>query len=389
MLQAKAYGPDGALSSVEVARLHQLERPRRPEGVQPGETPRTDDTDRPAGSVHRPGESAVQSQPGVESEPGSEHEPGAESVDAPGDTSQQARRRHPLLVAAAAIAVLAVGVGIGWLAFGRDTGPAIPVTAEQQARGETLAEEADLDPGTIIAMAQEQDVLVWMGTRDEGEITCMIIDDGEYDTPSCGQTESVMDTGLYGTLTRDAPPDSSGNDIEMISASLGFHGQDEPVAMIQREWAMSSQDSFLDQFTDPQQRATAARLLDEGFDNWSPTLAAFDEQTPIWIAARDNGQQVCLFYGDDPEAPSACASMDAAKSEGVNLTVLSWADGAPSGVSVTLRYTEQMMASIVITPVPASDLIVDRGSGDPIEFSFEDPSPNGVVSDGETVETSG
>lgn len=366
MLQAKAYGRDGALSAVERDRLQELEAGRG--RLRPAELARGLDSTEDLRVVER-------------AEGETKEGERAERVEAVSPT-QHPWRRHPLvfLVGAATAAVI-VGVGIGWLAFGRDAVPAIAVTAEQQVRGEQLAEEAKLDSGTIMPMAEDADVLVWTGTRDEGEITCMIIDDGEHDTTSCGPTESVTGGGLHATLSRDAPA-SSGNDTEMISASMGLAREDEPVVMLQRGWISSSNDGYLDMFTDPEQRATAARLLDEGFDEWSPMLAAYDGDTPIWIGIRDNAQEMCLFYGGEWDAPSACGAQEEAQSEGVNLTVLDFSGETPTGVSVTLRYTEQMMPSIVITPVTdTSELVTDSESGDPIEFTPVGPSVDDKTGD--------
>ena len=381
-LQAKAYGRDGALSVEELARLRELEptRSRNSPAVPIAEPVEAFE----AGAADPPTDSGA----GQDSEPGfvpgdPSDEPIAERVEASAPAAS--RPRWALIVAASAALVL--GVGIGWLVFGRDPGPAIPVTAEQQIRGEQLAEESNLDPGTIVPMAESSDVLVWMGTRDEGEITCLIIEDGEHDTTSCAETQSLSDTGLYAMLSRDAPPES-GNGSEMISASLGFAREDEPVVMIQRGWTTTSSEGYLDQFTDPEQRATAARLIDQGLDEWSPMLVAYDGDTPIWIGTRDQSQEACLFYGGEPDAPSACGSIETAQTTGVGMSMLSGEGDTPSGVSVTLRYTEQMMPSIVISPVPEGSLpTIDPETGDPIEFTFDDPTFDDLVTDGETGTT--
>lgn len=377
MLQAKAYGRGGGMTAAELARLQELERPAlAPKVATSGSTG--------AGHVQPVAEPSQLVDVVPDSDPSASDEDEGDEL---ADAVQKRQPRHPLvyILGAAAVALM-LGIGAGWLVFGRDAGPAIPVTAEQQMRGEQLAEEANLDPGTITPMA-EDDVLVWMGTRDEGEVTCMIIDDGEHDAPSCAPTESVLETGLYGMLARDAS-DSSQNATEVISASLGFVRAGEPIVMIQGGWTMSSGGDFLDQFADPDQRATAERLLDEGFDEWSPMLAAYDGDTQIWIGTREFGEQACLFYGGEPDVPSACAPMEIARTTGVKVMMPHPVGEPPSGISVTLRYTGQMTPSIVIShDSDASEVTVGPGSSDPIEFTFEDPASDDLSSEGETGET--
>lgn len=411
MLQAKAYGPDGGITAAELDRLRELNPVRlRSAAV-------AEDAATPAGAPDRrldaglatgavPEASGLETGAGPETAPRTEtapdpeprtttsstsstssDEPNADPPQASASTEGQPWRRHPLAFAVAASIALVLGVGIGWLVFGRGTGPGIPITAEQQVRGEQLAEESNLDAGSILPMAEDDDVLVWVGTRDSGEITCMIIEDGEHDAPSCAPTESIAETGLHGMLARDAS-DSSQNATEMISASLGFTAGDEPVVMIQGGWMMSSGTDYLDQFTDPEQRETAERLLDDGLDEWSPMLAAYDGDTQIWIGTRDSGQQACIYYGGGPDASSVCGPIGEAQTDGMTMMVPYRVGETPSSVSVTLRYTDQMIASVVITrDADASGAPVGPGSGDPIEFTFEDPTHDDLVSEGETGET--
>ncbi len=393
-LQTKAYGRNGALSVEELARLRDLEPTRSRNSptapiAEPAEAFDAGPAEPPIGSqVGRGSGDGLGAEAGEGSETGFDpSDPSDEPIAEQAEASPLAASRPRWALIVAASAALVLGVGIGWLVFGRDPGPAIPVTAEQQIRGEHLAEESKLDPGSIVPMAESSDVLVWMGTRDEGEVTCMIIEDGEHDATSCAPTDSVIDTALHGMLSRDAPSDSPENATQMISASLALVRGDDPIVMIQGGWVMSSGQGYLDHFTDPEQRATAERLLDQGLDEWSPMLAAYDADTQIWIGTRDQGQEACLFYGGEPDAPSACGSMETAQSTGVGMSMLNWDDDLPSGVSVTLHYTEQMMPSIVILHVPASEIPVDPETGDPIEFTFDDPTFDDLVTDGETGTT--
>lgn len=415
MLQAKAYGPDGGITAAELDRLRELNPVRlRSAAVAEGAaTPegapdRRLDAGLEVGAV--PETSGLATGAGPETAPRTETDPdpelrtttsttssnesdasNADHPQASASTEGQPWRRHPLAFAVAASIALVLGVGIGWILFGRDTGPGIPITAEQQVRGEQLAEESNLDAGSILPMAEDDDVLVWVGTRDSGEITCMIIEDGEHDAPSCAPTQSIAETGLYGMLSRDAPAgsleDAPENATEMISASMGFVREDEPVVMIQRGWSTSGTD-YLDQFTDSEQRATAERLLDDGLDEWSPMLAAYDGDTQIWIGTRESGQQACIYYGGGPDASSVCGPIGEAQTDGMTMMVPYRVGETPSSVSVTLRYTDQMIASVVITrDADASGAPVGPGSGDPIEFTFEDPTHDDLVSEGETGET--
>jgi hypothetical protein len=368
-LQARAYGRDGGLNAVDAARLRDLER-RRVAGSTETRTPvpvaivdRVPWTADPLPAVERgsPRDETSDTAAGVEP---AEPDPGGRTA---GIEHWFTTSRWRVLAGAAA--VLVVGVGLGWLLFGRDPGPAIPITAEQQARGVQLAEEGEFDAGSMIPVAEDDEVLIWMSTQKDGETTCLVLDDGENSAKSCDATDRLSDVGLHGMLTLASGEESEDGE-EVLSASMILSHDGQPMVHTLR--GNSGGVDFLEQFTDAEQRAMAERLLDDGFDDWSPMIAGYDGDVPIWVGTREFGQEVCLYYGDDAEAPSACGSIEDAQTSGISLSVMSFTDepGAASNArNVTLRYGVNGIAALTVENSDGSSAPTGATRPDPYDLN--------------------
>lgn len=378
-LHAKAYRRDGGLSAAEILRLSELEvrRVARPVEERGSSRDGTLSSDQDVPSQQPPAPSLsdplVDRVPVFEREETPDVETAEPQVAARAERDVTRRRRWMLLGAAAA--VLVVGVGVGWFLFGRDAGPAIPITAEQQVRGTELAEEGNYDSGTMIPIDEDEDVLIWMASRNEGETTCLVLDNGEANAESCDLTERISETGLHGMLT--LPTDENSEyDQEIVSASLAFARDGQPMIQTMRGWNSGGID-FLEQFADAEERAMAERILDAGYDDWSPQIAGYDGEVPIWIASREYGQEVCIFYGTDVDGISACGSMETAQTTGLGFGFSQFDEEGTEPTSsrmVTLRYSPQGFPSIVISDGSSSGITPDTLTGQAPQFLFGDQS---------------
>ncbi|MGG1909985.1 hypothetical protein AB1285_23900 [Microbacterium sp. NRRL B-14842] len=167
-LQRKAFGPGGGLTDAEAARLRQLDAARRsPSPVPPpslGSFAAAEDDDEPSAGDDAPVE------PDEES---------ADIVTAQSDVPAQRRRRRSLgMLALGAVVVLLLGVGVGWLAFGRSGGTAVSLSAEQQGWQSDLVASGRFDPGSVRALATEDDAVIWVATQNGGASICLVLGAG-------------------------------------------------------------------------------------------------------------------------------------------------------------------------------------------------------------------
>ncbi|MGM7679947.1 hypothetical protein [Microbacterium sp. A94] len=156
MLEAQVYRQDGDLSAEQISRLRDLER-RRDTG--------------PSG--------------------------GASGADLSGSAPPQPSSRIRMWGAVlAVIAVFAVGIGVGWILFGRADSSSIGLTQEQRLRGDELVTDGGYDANALRAMIAHDDVIVWLAMTDGGDTLCLIVDDGLDATTACSDEDRVASDGL-------------------------------------------------------------------------------------------------------------------------------------------------------------------------------------------------
>lgn len=317
VLQRKAYARDGALTPAEADRLRELEEQRRfataaaspvshaaapadaragsaPASarfsdVRPGADASTDAGDAPEASIDPDGD--TQNAP-----------------DAAGDSRETATTRHRLVgplrsrrgavAVVAALALIAVGVGIGWSVFGRPPGPAVALTAEQRAWQEDVVASDAYDPGSVRALAVEEGVVLWTATQQQGERTCLILGAGASTMPSCDRTEIVQQSGLYGSFTLSSDDDGQ----RQVSAQLLLGPNGEAVVA-----ASTGEYSTAIQYANDEESATARRLAEAGFDPGSIWVTGYDGDVPLWSATQvETGRQCLIYDGSTADAPVAC-----------------------------------------------------------------------------------
>lgn len=294
-LQRKAFGPGGGLTDAEAARLRQLDAARR--CPSPGPQPSLDsfaaaeDDDEPSAGDDAPVE------PDEES---------ADAVTAQSDPPAQRRRRRSLgMLALGAVVVLLLGVGVGWLAFGRSGGTAVALSAEQQGWQSDLVASGRFDPGSVRALATEDDAVIWVATQNGGASICLVLGAGESTTPSCNQREAVQEEGLWGEVTTQRDDEYT----RQVMAHMLLTPDGEPAVSVDvSEYGSGGGGPT---YANEAETRTAERLADDGFDPNSIWVAGYDRDVPIWTASEGETGRQCLIYdGATADAPRACETTE-------------------------------------------------------------------------------
>lgn len=313
-LQRKAFGPGGGLTDAEAARLRELDDARRrpspgpstsdpmagsvPDTRQPG-PPRSRDS---LATVPDDGETPTGDDAPVV--PDDERVDDATRTDRPDVT--EARHRSRGMLALAAVVMVLLGLGIGWLAFGRTGGAAVALSAEQQGWQSELIASGKYDPGSVRAVATEEGAVVWMATQNGGASVCLVLGSAESTTPSCNQREAVQKEGLWGEVTTQRDDEYT----RQVMAQLLLTPDGEPAVAVGVSEFGSGEGSGIT-YANEEETRTAARLVEEGFDPHSVWVVGYDRDVPIWTASEaETGRQCLVYDGATPDAPKACETTE-------------------------------------------------------------------------------
>ena len=385
-LQRRAYGRDGGLTDAEARRLRELEDARQALAVAaaaPAAVP-VRAAERPGliDREHVPPRTAPAAEAGnrdtsgtaeAVAEIGTAAEPHAESRRARWRRTWGAvpRRRWTLLAAASGL-LLVIGVGAGWALFGRHS-EIIPLTDDQQERRLALYEEGEYDAGTLRAVGQDDDALVWYGTREEGRLVCVVMDVGEESSASCQDRDDV---GPFGLSTFVMVPDAADAGTETAVASgisvnvyMMFSTTGEPMVSIQR-WTPNL--TMVNQFQGDE-RARATELFEQGF-SMGLSLVGYFQDRPVWLGSR-------FADGDDAGSFEQCMIVDAPEPRTVCSTtfdlpgaaLVAQLDGVDDGVAVSwtigVEKTQNQTPFLTISrdsaSSPADPITVETPPDDP------------------------
>ncbi|QNA92038.1 MULTISPECIES: hypothetical protein [unclassified Microbacterium] len=363
-LQERAYGRDAALTPGDAARLRELEE-RRVERV--ADVPESPFAVLPAPTGDEPGSGrADHAGPVAEIDPAREQGVAQEQLTAreqdPADVAAGAAadtgpaqgrmawrsvlsllRGHWRPVAFATAAMLAIGVGVGWLAFRGPEPAPVELTVEQQAWHDELVAGGVYDAGSVRALAVEEGAVIWAATKDARERTCVILGTGEVTVPNCELTETVAETGVYGSITVQASDDLQ----RQVGVQMLFTASGEPAV------AVSSYDYDPGQsgitYANDREADTAKRLADDGFDASSLWVVGYDRDVPVWTAVQTESQNPCLIYdGSTAESPMTCADPQTMQEQSSSL-VLSVVDTETGGQTHLELASTQGPGYLVIT----------------------------------------
>lgn len=367
-LQSKAYGRGGGLTDADAARLAALESARR--------TPAAGRAGEPAAGVAAHGHPAEGAAPGADAVPADDAAPDVVQIDDVVQTDDAAQaddavraevapqrsilRRWKSLAAASA-ALLLIGLGAGWALFA-PKGDAIALTAEQQERRAALQDDGGYDPGSLRAIGQDDDALVWLATKDDGEMSCLTLDVATESSTQCTPTEDLSNSFGFGFGVNVLAPSGGGDEpTEQVSAMTARATTGEVVAIVQR-W-QSNGDDWMSQF-EGAERERAEQLADEGFDEYSYSIVGYFQEKPVWFGQRttDALTEDCLVV--DAVEATQCVRAGEARKGGIGITTTTVDDGSgtTTGSSVLLAFTGGGTPYLVVSgDVPSTG--ADTGTG--------------------------
>ncbi|CAH0229741.1 hypothetical protein SRABI98_02713 [Microbacterium sp. Bi98] len=391
-LQVKAYGRDGGLTEAEAARLRELEslrgEPGRPDRVDPG--PR-DRVDAPVGQgpAHelptsekpfRDGQAPVAD--ASPSAPGEHADDGSQSTETGG--LRAAFRQHWKAVAAASALLLVIGLGTGWALFGR-SGDAVALTSAQQERRAELQAEGGFDPGSLRAIGQDEDALVWYATKDDGETVCLTLDAADKSSDQCQPAADLDNGNGIGLNASVAVPGEGDEGLEEIWASAARAMNGEVVGIIQR-WR-SDENSWLSQFQGDE-RERAEQLVQEGFEEFSFSVVGYFRDAPVWRAQRVESDDIqdCLIVDAVQAVECRPASEGQSSADVIEVagTVVDEAGGMISDWSVRLAYTLNGMPYLVVSgdsTTATAEQTVRPGETLELGGEYQDPIQVDIPSD--------
>ena len=357
-LQARAYGRDGGLAEADAARLRHLEDRRvlRTTAVADAGAvgagavvpTRVAEVERTAHAEREAGGTAPTSTPPVDDDAdttrtGSEgDEPPAP---APEVTPLRALlRRHWRPVAIAAVAVLLLGVGVGWFAFGRSVAAAVELTAAQQGWQDDLVSSGVYDAGSIRALAVEEGAGVWTATTGDGERVCLILSTGDVTQPRCDRRETAVQAGLYGSIAVKGADDRR----RQLSVQMLFTAAGEPAIAVSAYDYDPSVGGIT--YANEQESNTAKRLVDEGFEANSLWVVGYDGDVPVWTGVQTDTQNQCLIHdGSTAESPVICADPETMQDQSTSTLVLNVVDAETGAVTHLELLANRGPAYLVIT----------------------------------------
>ncbi|WAA67066.1 hypothetical protein [Microbacterium oxydans] len=372
-LQRKAYSPGGSLTTAEAQRLRALED-RRLDVAEPTtaasasvETAIHDGVPAPnAGDGRAPDAAATSDAPDLPGQPDAPEPPEAPA------TFHGALRRSAKAAVVGSVLLLAIGIGAGGALFSPQPA-SIPLSAEQQQRRAELG-ASTYDPGSVRAIAQNDDALVWYATRKAGEVHCLVLDVGERSQADC-RTSEEQEVGMSAFLPLPAEEgDAEGGWFDVnVGATMFLTADGEPMVGLQR-WGpgFGSTDGLADA-----ERERAGELAAEGY-SLGLTLVGRFRSAPVWSADRLTEQgatQRCLIV--DAGGGVACKPFEAALQEGLDVQVVDLdPTGGVTGVSaIDLRFTGQQAPFVTVTNAtsladvaPEETVVVQGEPGDPIEI---------------------
>lgn len=327
-LQRKAYGRDGGLTDAEARRLRELEHVAAPAAPAAAAAPAETSTDAPLATKRSLADGATVTEelglPDVDTAAGSAV-PSVEGVSVSRERVEDARggaghvrailRTQWRLLTAAAVVLLAIGVGAGWALFGNRSDD-IPLNEAQQQRKLELYEKGGYDEGSVRAIGQDDDALVWYGTRNDGENVCLVLDVGAETGQNCQRSDD-LGANTFGLSAMTMIPGEGDSPAASVLAYLMYSTAGVPLVSIQR-WDQSN--GVVEQFAG-EDRARAEELMD-GAEVMNLTIVGYFRDQPVWLLDRWNGDgaETCLIV-DGAAGQSTCRPNDDALSDGIAVYV--------------------------------------------------------------------
>ncbi|MFE6995671.1 hypothetical protein ACFVAE_06910 [Microbacterium sp. NPDC057659] len=254
-----------------------------------------------------------------------------------------------MLAAAVAASALLIGVGAGWLLFGRDAGPAMSA-AQQKAWAEFEA-SGKYDEGSIRMVGERYGITAWYATKKELALECIMLTPAPTATVGCAPPPDPKkdEEGYWGQLSVQLELDKPKG--TMVQAAIVRDTRGEPVAVLDR-WDPGPQDSWTNMFQGTELDIAKAIVKETGVDGGALQIIGYDGDTPIWFAQDGNN---CVYVAD--------TSKVLLKGCGVDMFGGTTEFGG-DGVTYSVRGTERGPVLTVIRGGDPADPSIDDTTGE-------------------------
>lgn len=354
-LQRRAYAPGGGLSGAEAAELRELDARASaivvpPQPVQDpaagAELPFSEirhaavGRGEPGGGDDAPSApEAVRDQHALDETTRTDGR--ADGAPVVGGASERTPGRRWLLPLVAGLAIL-LGLGAGWLVFGRGDGPREMTDAQRKTWTEIEA-SGEYDPGSVRFVARKHGVDVWQAGKSKGAQDCVVVTRGDERKAQCVASESEGD-GFGPQASLEFEQDG---DQYMVWAALVADAEGDVVALVQRQ-NMDVDWDWRSQYNE-QELPIAEMLNAAGYSGASLGIVGYDGDTPIWVS--ESGR-TCLMIADSTKViAEACGELLYDTGRTLELTV--------GGTSYSLRATTERGNQLTVIRTPGAPATCD------------------------------
>ncbi|REJ08003.1 hypothetical protein DY023_01685 [Microbacterium bovistercoris] len=248
------------------------------------------------------------------------------------------KKRGLLLAAAALASALLIGLGAGWLLFGRDSGP--PMDAEQREAWTALEASGDYDAGSIRMLGEKYGFTAWYATKSGLKLECLVLTPAS-NAVSCAPPPDPSkedEAGYWGQLSVQVPVEEAEGSI--VQAYVVRDSHDRPVAIIDK-WENTGPDDWTAMFQGTELDIAKVIVEQKGVDGASLQVVGYDGDTPIWLT---QSEKACLYLADTTTVITEMCDLD--------LTPGTKMRFEQPGVAYDVRATEH---GLVVTVIRSAD----------------------------------
>ncbi|MFE6735687.1 hypothetical protein [Microbacterium sp. NPDC057650] len=185
---------------------------------------------------------------------------------------------------------LLIGLGAGWMLFGRDAGPSMD--AEQQKAWTEFEASGKYDAGSIRMLGEQYGITAWYATQKKASTECLML------TPTKGVSIACQPLERGDGEQEGLPiPLSTQVDLEddkgtVVNAAVVRDVRGVQTAILQ-QWR-NEPTQWLDMFQGDE-RTLAELIIDRTGKDGFLEIIGYDGETPIWLA---QDGETCLYVAN-------------------------------------------------------------------------------------------
>ncbi|UJP08857.1 hypothetical protein L2X99_10145 [Microbacterium sp. KUDC0406] len=297
-LQRRAYGPGGGLSAAEADELAALQDAAQPPSPSAGEG-EVVGGELPSGVVERARNERDETLSGVgkgetvSSRSARSTTDRGETVSSRVARSTTTRSRRILLTVVAAASALLIGLGTGWLLFGRDTGPVLD--AKQQQTWADFEASGKYDAGSIRMLGEQYGITAWYATQDDAKTECVMLTPSKQTSIGCLPTDRHAEENEHGQqMPLSTQVDFDDDEGTVVGGVVVRDVRGAPTAVLSR-WDQSQTWDWTQMYVGDELQIAKNIVAETGIDGTSMQIAGYDGGTPIWMS---QGEETCLYVAD-------------------------------------------------------------------------------------------